>query len=94
MQITRVEKMNKKNKRPRIIVVKLQSPRQRDKLLDKVNNFNKKRNKKISNNTPVFAAKHLTSSYKLLHAAARKKAKDMPCSFVWVRSGRVYMWND
>ncbi|KAH9629277.1 hypothetical protein HF086_008359 [Spodoptera exigua] len=42
MQITRVAKQNKENNRPRSVVAKLRSPRQRDNLLAAVGNFNKK----------------------------------------------------
>lgn len=103
MQVTRVAKMNKEDKRPRMIVAKLRSPRLRDMLLAAVHNFNKKnRDDKLGShhlglagkNTPVFVAEHLTPTNKSLHAAARKKAKEMSYTFVWVRGGRVYVRKD
>lgn len=100
VQVTRVAKMNKDDKRPRAIVAKLRSPRQRDVLLAAIQNFNKTNPEdKLSSyhlglagaKSPVFVSEHLTPSNKSLHAATRKQAKDMSFKFVWVRNGRIYV---
>ncbi|KAL4708465.1 hypothetical protein ACJJTC_001181 [Scirpophaga incertulas] len=100
MQVARVSKLDKDSKRPRIIIAKLRNSRQRDVLLAAVHNFNKKNpEKKLAShhlglageNTPVYVSEHLTPTNKYIHAAARKKAKDMKYKFVWVRNGRVFV---
>ncbi|KAL4705135.1 hypothetical protein ACJJTC_018706 [Scirpophaga incertulas] len=97
---TRVAKLNRDNNRPRSIIAKLRSPRQRDALLAAVASFNKKNPKNKLNSThlgheglitPVYVAEHLTPTNKSLHAAARLKSRDLSYKFVWVRNGRVYV---
>ncbi|CAH2096667.1 unnamed protein product [Euphydryas editha] len=101
--VTRVAKLNKNNDRPRSVVVKLRSARQRDELLAAVVNFNKANvGDKLSSHhlgiggakKPVFVSEHLTPTNKSLHAAARIKAKQMNYRFTWVRNGRVYVRRD
>ncbi|KAL4720051.1 hypothetical protein ACJJTC_009985 [Scirpophaga incertulas] len=91
------------NNRPRSIITKLRSPRQRDALLAAVASFNKQNPKNKLNSThlgheglstPVFVAEHLTPTNKSLHAAARLKSRDLSYKFVWVRNGRVYVRKD
>lgn len=100
LHVTRVAKLNKDNSRPRSVIVKLSSQRRRDELLAAVSKFNKK-NKDDKLNTahlgiggrrePVFVSEHLTLSNKQLHAAARKRSKEVGWKFVWVRDGRVFV---
>lgn len=101
--VTRVAKLNRDNDKPRAIVAKLRNPRIRDQVLAAVTKFNKKYSQdKLSTRhlgiggtrSPVFVSEHLTPGNKHLHAAARKKAKEMSYKFVWVRNGRVYVRKD
>ncbi|KOB64520.1 Zinc finger DNA binding protein, partial [Operophtera brumata] len=103
LHVTRVAKINKDSSAPRSVIVKLHSPRVRDTLLAAVSNFIKDNIKdKLSSEhmgigvprVPVFVSEHLTPSNKFLHAAARKKAKDLAYKFVWVRNGRIYVRKD
>lgn len=100
---TRVAKMNKDNIKPRAVVVKLSSPRQRDSVLAAVAKFNKANPKDKLSSThlgfgglrePVFVSEHLTPANKSLHAAARKKSKEVGYSFVWVRNGKIFARKD
>ncbi|CAB3261565.1 unnamed protein product [Arctia plantaginis] len=102
-QVTRVAKLSRDSERPRAIVAKLRNPRTRDILLAAVTKFNKQNPQdKLSTShlgiggtrSPVFVSEHLTPSNKHLHAAARKKAKELSYKFVWVRNGRVYVRKD
>ncbi|KAL4719484.1 hypothetical protein ACJJTC_014421 [Scirpophaga incertulas] len=100
IQVTRVAKTNRDDPRPRLVVAKLRTPRQRDQLLAGVQTYNKS-NKENKLNThhlgiagtkaPVFVAEHLTPANKRLHAATRQKAKEKGFKFVWVRNGRIYI---
>ncbi|KAF9412365.1 hypothetical protein HW555_009110 [Spodoptera exigua] len=105
MQITRVAKQNKENNRPRSVVAKLRSPRQRDNLLAAVGNFNKKHpSDKLNSHhlgiglggsrVPVYVSEHLCPTGKHLHAATRKLAKEMSYDFVWLRNGRIFVRKD
>lgn len=100
INITRVAKLDKENKKPRTIVAKLRSPRLRDTLLAAVTKFNRTHhNDKLSSkhlgyaapHGPVFVSEHLTPSTKSLHAAARKKAKEQSYTFTWVRNSRIFV---
>ncbi|XP_037299142.1 uncharacterized protein LOC119190732 [Manduca sexta] len=102
-QVTRVAKLDKDSTRPRTVIAKLRTPRQRDILLAAVYNFNKKNPESKLNSQnlgiggkifPVFVAEHLTPSNKSLHAEARKKAKESNYKYVWVRNGRIYVRKD
>ncbi|KAI5637759.1 hypothetical protein NE865_09541 [Phthorimaea operculella] len=102
--ITRVAKLDKENGKPRAVVAKLRNVRQRDFLLAAVGKFNK--NKKLDEKlnsqqiglsgtaTPIYVSEHLTPANKSLHAATRKKAKEMKYKFTWVRDGRIYVRKD
>ncbi|KOB69388.1 Uncharacterized protein OBRU01_16987 [Operophtera brumata] len=95
--VTRVAKINKDSSAPRSVIMELHSPGVRDTLLAAVSNFNKDNIKdKLSSEHmciggPVFVSEHLSPSNKFLHAAARKKAKDLAYKFVWVRNGSIYV---
>lgn len=102
-QVTRVAKINNSSDRPRSVIVKLQSPRQRDTLLSAVAQFNKKNTQdKLSSQhlgiggarRAVYVSEHLTPLMKALHAATRIKAKELNYRFVWVRNGRIYIRKD
>ncbi|XP_041972076.1 uncharacterized protein LOC121728046 [Aricia agestis] len=103
MNITRVAKLNRDSTRPRSVIVKLPSTRHRDAILAAIATHNKKEPKNKLNtyhlgfdgpSTPVFVTEHLSPSNKSLHAATRKKAKELAYKFVWVRGGRIYMRKD
>lgn len=101
LHVARVSKLDKSSDRPRSVIVKLRSPRQRDALLAAVSKFN--RNKQnldklnshhlgiAGSQSPIFVSEHLTPSNKSLHAATRKRAKEMGYKFVWVRNGRIFV---
>lgn len=101
LHVARVAKLDKNSSRPRSVIVKLRSPRQRDALLAAVSKFNRNKQNldKLSSQhlgiagpqTPIFVAEHLTPANKSLHAATRKKAKEMGYKFVWVRNGRIFV---
>ena len=97
---TRVAKMSNDTGRPRPVIVKLRSARHRDTVLAATAKFNKKHaDGKLSSQhlgiggprQPIFVSEHLTPANKSLHAAARKKAKEMAYKFVWVRNGRIFV---
>lgn len=103
LHVTRVAKLDKQNNRPRAVVAKLRSPRQRDVLLAAIYNFNKKNpTSKLSTGhlgyagerSPVFVAEHLTPANKQLHAETRQRAKEYNYKFTWVRNGRIYVRKD
>lgn len=99
-KVTRVAKVNNSSNRPRSIVVKLRSQRTRDTILAGTARFNKKQPDNKLNSlhlglpdprSPIFVSEHLSPANKALHAAARRKAKETSCKFVWIRNGRVYV---
>lgn len=103
MQITRVAKLNKESNRPRTVIAKLRSPRQRDNLLAAVGVFNKKQpSEKLNSNhlgitgnpVPIFVSEHLCPASKQLHALTRKLAKELSYKFVWIRNGRILVRKD
>lgn len=103
LHVTRVAKIDKDSNRPRAVIVKLRSPRCRDGLLAAVTKFNKTNSKeKLSSQhlgiagppLPIYVSEHLTPSNKSLHAAARKRAKEMSFRFVWIRNGRIFARKD
>lgn len=100
LNVTRVAKLDRNSNRPRSIIAKFRSARQRDCFLTAVANYNKSHKEEKLNTrhlgiaghrSPVFVSEHLIPSTKALHAAARVKAKEMHYKFVWVRNGRVYV---
>lgn len=103
LHVTRVAKISKDNDKPRAVVAKLRSPRIRDIVLAAVKNFNKANSQDKLNShhlgiggtkSSVYVSEHLTSANKYLHAAARKKAKELAFKFVWVRNGRIFVRKD
>lgn len=103
VHVTRVSKLSKDSNRPRAVIVKLRTPRQRDAILASVSAFNKKNNKdKLSTQhlglagtvAPVFVSEHLSPTNKALHAATRIKAKECKYKFTWVRNGRIFVRKD
>lgn len=100
VQVTRVAKISNDSNRPRAVIAKLRSPKHRDIVLAAVSNFNKKNPEdKLSSKhlghggpcKPVFVAEHLSPPNKLLHATARRKAKENDYKFTWVRNGRIFV---
>lgn len=98
---SRVAKLDPTSLRPRTIVVKFSSPRIRDSVLSAVGRHNKE-NKGSKLNThdfgfsteekkPVFVLENLSAENKQLHAAARKRGKELKYKFTWIRAGRIYM---
>ncbi|KAF9424282.1 hypothetical protein HW555_000675 [Spodoptera exigua] len=96
----RIAKLNADSTRPRSILTKFNSPRTRDSFLSAVLTYNK-RNVQDKLNThdlgfgsmqksPVYVVENLSPDNKNLHAATRKRAKELKYKFVWVRGGRVY----
>nr|XP_049707531.1 uncharacterized protein LOC126056909 [Helicoverpa armigera] len=100
VKCTRVAKLNKDSKLPRSIIVKFRSVRKRDEFYSAVYRYNKV-NKDNKLNTsllgisgdkkPVYVSEHLSPTNKMLHAAARQKAKELSYKFVWVKNGRIYV---
>ncbi|CAH2088155.1 unnamed protein product [Euphydryas editha] len=75
LNCTRTAKLKRSSPRPRSIVVQLSSPRLRDELLAASIKYNK--GKPLERDrTPVFVCEHLSPTNKVLHAAARKRAKE------------------
>lgn len=98
--VTRIAKIDRKNPRPRSIIVEFDNFRNRDTFLAASINYNKKNptNKLNSTNIgisgerkAIFIVEHLSPTNKALHAAARIKAKEMKYDFVWVRKGRIFV---
>lgn len=97
--VTRVAKLNKDSPRPRAVVAKLRTRLLRDGLLAAVTKFNKQNPQDRLNShhlgiggssVPIFVSEHLSPGNKYLHAAARRKAREVGFRFVWVRDGRIY----
>lgn len=97
----RLAKMNAKSPRPRSILVKFSSPRLRDEFLAATIKYNKNNSTDKLNTshlgiantkkTPIYVVENLTPEGKLLHAAARRKAKELGFRFVWVRDGKIFV---
>ncbi|KAI5635795.1 hypothetical protein NE865_11493 [Phthorimaea operculella] len=103
IQCTRVAKMNKESKYPRSVVVKFKTQRKRDEFYSAVYRYNKsKPGDKLNSSVfgisgekhPIYVSEHLSPANKNLHAAARKKAKQLGYKFTWVRNGRIYVRKD
>ncbi|KAI5644444.1 hypothetical protein NE865_03551 [Phthorimaea operculella] len=104
VNVTRVAKLNSESDKPRAVIVKMKNRLLRDKLLASVANFNRKFSKEkkdeklnsshlgiAGSRVPIYVSEHLSPTRKFLHAAARKKARELNYRFVWVRDGRVYV---
>lgn len=97
---SRVAKQNTNNSRPRSILVKFSSPRLRDTFLAATTTFNKKNSSDKFNTShlgiggdkkPIYIVEHLSPENKILHAATRKKSKELNYKFVWIRSGKIFV---
>lgn len=100
VKCTRVAKLNKENKSPRTIIVKFGTVKNRDELFSAVYRYNKSNPKEKLNTAllgiagdkkPIYVSEHLSPLNKSLHAAARKKAKDLGYQFVWIKNSRIYV---
>ncbi|KAL4718614.1 hypothetical protein ACJJTC_014049 [Scirpophaga incertulas] len=86
------------------ILVKLSSPRLRDTLLASVIKYYQTHNQKklqscdlgIGGKTscPIYVVENLSPENKELHAAARKRGKELGYKFVWIRGGKIFMRKD
>lgn len=98
---SRMAKLNTNTPRPRSILVKFRSPRLRDTFLAATSAFNKNHpNEKLNTShlgiggekkNAIYVVEHLTLENKELHAAARRKSKELNYKFVWVRDGKIFM---
>lgn len=98
---SRIAKKDPNSPRPRSILIKLKSPRSRDMFLAAAIKYNKYRPQDKLNaghlglqseqKVDIYVAENLTPENKVLHAAARKRAKELQYKYVWVRGGRIYM---
>ncbi|KAI5640197.1 hypothetical protein NE865_07454 [Phthorimaea operculella] len=104
VNVTRVAKLNSESEKPRAVIVKMKNRLLRDKLLASVANFNRKFSKEkkdeklnsshlgiAGSRVPIYVSEHLSPTRKFLHAAARKKARELNYRFVWVGDGRIYV---
>lgn len=101
VHVTRTAKLNPEIKRPRSIIVELSNTRVRDSFLAAVTKFNRPKNlcDKLNSShlgytgptSAIFVMEHLSPANKLLHAAARQKAKEKGYKYVWVRGGRIFL---
>lgn len=101
LHCARIAKQDSKSTRPRSIIVKFSSQRVRDKVLASCIKYNKLNSKEklhashlgISSEkiVPIFIAEHLSPENKSIHAASRRKAKELNYKYVWVRNGHVFM---
>lgn len=98
--VTRIAKQNPENTRPKSIIVQFNSPRTRDEFLAASIKYNKDHHDDKLNSAAlglggdkqsVYIVEHLSAYYKALHAAARKKARELDYKYVWVRNGRIFM---
>ena len=96
--VSRVKKLDSQSSRPRSIIVKLKNARKRDEVLASVMKFNRVRVTDKLNSShlgyggakqPVFVSEHLSPQNKIIHAEARKMAREKKYKYVWVRDGRI-----
>jgi archaellum component FlaC len=97
---SRVAKKNPESQRPRSILVKMNSSRSRDAFLAAAIKYNKNNPQArlntvhlgfSGNRNAVYVVENLSPENKLLHAAARTRAKELNYKHVWVRGGHIYM---
>lgn len=101
---TRIAKKNTESDRPRSILVKFNSPRLRDSFLASAIQYNRNNPKErlstshlgavVNRNQPahpIYVAEHLSADNKILHSAARARARELDYKFVWVRNGRIFI---
>ncbi|XP_047543220.1 uncharacterized protein LOC125075553 [Vanessa atalanta] len=98
--VTRIAKQNPNSSRPKSIIVQFNSPRTRDTFLAASIKYNKnnpddKLNSKLLGigglKQNIYVVEHLSPKNKMLHAAAKQKAKLKGYRYVWVRNGRIFM---
>lgn len=97
---TRVARLNKNNTHPRTIVAKFRDVACLDIFYSAVYRYNKANaTVKLStsvlrlggNKKLIYAYEHLSPTNKYLHAAARRKVKDLNCPFIRIRNGRIFV---
>lgn len=98
---SRIAKKDPMSPRPRSILIKLNSPRSRDTFLAAAIKYNKNHPEDKLNaghlglpaekKVAIYVAENLSLENKLLHAAARMRAKELQYKHVWIRGGRIYM---
>lgn len=97
---TRVAKVNKNSIHPRTIVAKFRNVACRDKFYSAVYRYNKANaNDKLNTSVlglggdkkQVYISEHLSPTNKHLHAAARKKVRELNYQFIWIRNGRIFV---
>ncbi|XP_063381873.1 uncharacterized protein LOC134668321 [Cydia fagiglandana] len=101
IQCSRIAKVNPNNPRPRSILVKFSSPRIRDNFLAASRKYNKEHSREKLNTSHlgiaeqnvqnIYVAEHLSKETKVLHTAARLRAREVGYEIVWVKHGRVYV---
>lgn len=100
---TRIRKMDANSARPRSVVVKLASAKERDTLIaavvkhNKFNSEDKLNTHKLGYGGPkaaVYVTEHLSPYYKKLHAETRKIARDRGFRYIWIRNGRIFVRKD
>ncbi|CAB3231634.1 unnamed protein product [Arctia plantaginis] len=95
----RVAKINSTSDRPRNIIVTLSNSTLRDQILSACRRLRNSSKEPLnsthvgitSKNCNIYVSEHLSPECKALHAATRKKAKEINYKFVWVKFGRVYV---
>lgn len=99
----RVAKINASSKRPRNILISFSNSRLRDNILSAVHRYNKSHRDHPLLSTDlripgepskIYIAEHLSPEQKLLHAATRKKGKELMFKYVWVKNGQIYARKD
>lgn len=98
---SRIAKHDSSSPRPRSILVKFSSPRIRDTFLANTVKFNREnKNDKLNSShlgmggakkQPIYVSEHLSPENKNLHAATRRKAKELNYKYVWVRDGKIFI---
>lgn len=97
---SRIAKHDSNSSRPRSILVKFSSPRIRDNILACSVRFNRdNKNDRLNSahlgfggeKKPIYVSEHLTPENKNLHAATRRKAKELHYKYVWVRDGKIFI---
>ena len=101
--VSRVKKLDAQSSRPRSVIVKLKNTRKRDEVLASVMKFNRVHVTDKLNSShlgyggtkqPVFVSEHLSPLNKIIHAEARKMAREKKYKYVWVRDGRILVRKD
>lgn len=101
LHCTRIAKKNTQSSRPRSVLIKLSSPRQRDNFLAATIKFNRSNSQDKLNTShlgiaaekpqPIYVSEHLSSENKAIHAATRIRCKELSYKFVWTRNGKIFV---